>query len=318
MSDRQGLRQVYIERLIELAANDDRIVSLDTDSQEATMADKFAAEYPQRAFSFGIAEQDMVTAAGGMATMGLVPFVNSYSMFIAMRALDQVRNSVAYPNLNVNFVLSHHGLDAGADGVTHQLTEDIAIFRTVPNLIMLSPADAVEMRQMVDFAVSHEGPVVIKSGKTKQLDVHDKNYVWKLGVPSVLAAGDQVAIVATGIMIEHAIGARSKLAALRVSARIVNLSTLNGVDHQAVLDSLEGCKLVITMEDHSIQGGLGGIVAEILCEHRPTKLIRLGLRDTFAECGSPVDLYRRYEMDAEAVVVRVKRLLDDVPNFLSN
>jgi len=315
---KQGLRKVYIERLIELAATDDRIVSLDTDSQEATMADKFAAEYPDRAFTFGIAEQDMVSAAGGMATMGLVPFVNSYSMFIAMRALDQVRNSIAYPNLNVNFVLSHHGLDAGSDGVTHQLTEDIAIFRSVPNLVYLSPADGDEMRQMVDFAVEHDGPVVIKSGKTMQQDVHGYDYQWKLGVPSILGEGEQVAIAATGIMVAEALIAKEKLTALGINARVVNVSTLAGVDDMALLAAFDGCKLVISMEDHAIQGGLGGILAELFSEHRPTRLIRLGLRDTFAECGPPADLYRKYEMDSDAAVKRVKGLLDEIPDFLSN
>lgn len=315
---KQGLRKIYIERLIELAASDDRIVSLDTDSQEATMADKFAAAYPERAFTFGIAEQDMVSAAGGMATMGLVPFVNSYSMFIAMRALDQVRNSIAYPNLNVNFVLSHHGLDAGADGVTHQLTEDIAIFRSIPNLVYLSPADAVEMRQMVDFAVGYEGPVVIKSGKTMQQDVHEDDYVWRLGVPGVLAEGDGIAIAATGIMVAEALVARGKLAELGFNARVVNVSTLAGIDADAVLEAFSGCKLVISMEDHAVQGGLGGILAELFSERRPTRLIRVGLKDTFAECGPPADLYRKYEMDSDAVVKRVKGLLDEIPDLLSH
>ena len=315
---KQGLRKIYIERLIELAATDDRIVSLDTDSQEATMADKFAAAYPERAFTFGIAEQDMVSAAGGMATMGLVPFVNSYSMFIAMRALDQVRNSIAYPNLNVNFVLSHHGLDAGADGVTHQLTEDIAIFRSIPNLVYLSPADAVEMRQMVDFAISYDGPVVIKSGKTMQQDVHGEDHIWKLGVPSILAKGDTVAIAATGIMVAEALVAKEKLTGLGINARVVNVSTLAGVDDDALLDVFAGCELVISMEDHSIHGGLGGLLAELFSERRPTRLIRLGLRDTFAECGPPADLYRKYEMDSDAAVNRVKGLLDEIPDLLSN
>ncbi len=315
---KQGLRKVYIERLIELAATDDRIVSLDTDSQEATMADKFAAVYPERAFTFGIAEQDMVSAAGGMATMGLVPFVNSYSMFIAMRALDQVRNSIAYPNLNVNFVLSHHGLDAGADGVTHQLTEDIAIFRSIPNLVYLSPADAVEMRQMVDFAVNYDGPVVIKSGKTMQEDVHDENHTWNLGVPSILRGGETVVIAATGIMVAEALVAKEKLTAFGINARVVNVSTLAGDSGDALLDAFAGCKLVISMEDHSINGGLGGKLAELFSERRPTRLIRLGLGDTFAECGPPADLYRKYEMDSDAAVNRVKGILDEIPDFLSN
>ena len=162
-----NLRQVYVDELINQAKRDKRIVCLDSDSKEATLIDKFCKKFKNRSFSVGIAEQNMVSLAGGMSTIGLIPFVNSYGMFIAMRALDQVRNSIAYPNFNVKFILSHHGLDSGQDGVTHQLTEDIAIFRTIPNIKLLQPADSIEMKQMVRFAVKTKGPIIIKSGKSK-------------------------------------------------------------------------------------------------------------------------------------------------------
>lgn len=305
--DKHNLRQVYIETLIRLARTDTRIVSLDTDSREATLCDRFASEFPERSFSFGIAEQDMVSAAGGMATMGLIPFVNSYSMFIAMRALDQVRNSVAYPNLNVKFVLSHHGLDVGADGVTHQLTEDIAIFRTIPNLQLLQPADANEMRQMVEYAVATPGPMIIKSGKTALPLVTQNEYAFDYGVPALIADGSQVAIVATGNMVQRALAARETLSTSKdVVPRVINLSSLTDVNEQAVVNMLDGVELVVTMEDHSIYGGVGGIISEICSTHRPMKVIRVGLGRNFAQAGTPDELFAEYGMDAQAVVTVVR------------
>ncbi|TNE66506.1 MAG: transketolase family protein [Alphaproteobacteria bacterium] len=316
--DRFNLRKVYVERLIEHAESNPAIVSLDTDSREATLADKFAARFPDRAFSFGIAEQDMVTAAAGMATMGLIPFVNSYSMFIAMRALDQVRNAVAYPNLNVKIVLSHHGLDTGADGVTHQLTEDVAIFRTIPNLVLLHPADSIEMAQMVDWAIAHQGPVIIKSGKSGVPNVHGPDYRFKAGCPSVVRAGKGVAIATNGVMAERALKAAEALAADGFDPRVVNVSTLAGVDETALMAAFDGTSFVVTLEDHSKQGGLGGILAELFSEHAPKRIVRLGLGPHFAECGPPADLFRKYEMDADAVVKRVKEVARDFPELLSH
>jgi len=315
---RQNLRKIYIERLIEHARSNHAIVSLDTDSREATLADKFAAEFPDRAFSFGIAEQDMVVSAAGMATMGLIPFVNSYSMFIAMRALDQVRNAVAYPNLNVKIVLSHHGLDTGADGVTHQLTEDVAIFRSIPNLTLLHPADANEMAQMVDWALEHQGPVIIKSGKSAVPDLHDSSYRFVPGVPALLRQGEKIAIAANGIMAEKALEAADRLAEAGIKPRVLNVSTLAGFGPDALFEAVRGFKLVVTMEDHSVQGGLGGILAEILAERQPTRLIRIGLGPHFAECGPPADLFRKYTMDSDAAVARVKEAVRDFPDILSD
>jgi len=225
---------------------------------------------------------------------------------------------VAYPNLNVKFVLSHHGLDTGMDGVTHQLTEDIAIFRSIPNLILLQPADMVEMRQMVDFAIEHQGPVIIKSGKSSVIDVHEADYKWQLGCPSILAEGKDVAIVSNGVMLEKALNAHRMLQEKCISARVVNLSTLAGYDVPAILKALKDVKLVVSQEDHSIYGGIGGIVSEILSEHRPTRVLRVGLGDSFAECGPPTDLYCKYDMDEHTVVRKVEEALSAFPNLLSH
>ena len=307
MEERFNLRQVYVKELIKHARENERIVSLDSDSREATMVDQFSSVFPERSFSFGIAEQDMVSAAGGMATMGLIPFVNSYGMFIAMRALDQLRNSVAYPKLNVKFVLSHTGLDAGADGVTHQLTEDTAIFRCIPNLRLLHPADSIEMVQMIDFAVKAEGPVIIKSGKSPVPNVHSENYAWRYGKPVLIASGEQVAIIANGVMVFRALSARKCLSEnYGICPSVINMSSLTDVDVCSLLDLASGVQLIVTLEDHSIFGGLGGLVSEFFSEYRPTKIKRIGLKRTFAECGSPTELYNKYHLDENEVIRIIK------------
>jgi transketolase len=303
---RFNLRQVYVDELIELARDDPRIVSLDSDSREATMTDRFAAAYPARVFSFGIAEQNMVSAAGGMAAMGLIPFVNSYALFIAMRALDQLRNSVAYQNLNVKFVLSHHGLDTGADGITHQLVEDIAIFRAIPNLVVLQPSDDVEMRQMVRFAVEHAGPVSIKSGKTPVPRLHAEDFPWRYGRSEILQDGRKVAVISCGNMVERALAAAGIVAERQgFGPRVINLSSMTDVDEAELLAQLEGIDTVVSYEDHSIHGGLGGLVCEILSARRPVRVIRLGVPRRFAESGTPALLYERYGLSQDLLISTV-------------
>lgn len=298
-----NLRQVYINELILQAEKNNKIVSLDSDSKKALMADQFAAKFPTRSFSVGIAEQNMVSLAGGMSTMNLIPFVNSYAMFIAMRALDQVRNSIAYPNLNVKFVLSHHGLDAGVDGVTHQLTEDIAIFRTIPNIKLLQPADAIEMKQMVDFAIKTSGPIIIKAGKTVVPDIHKKEFRWKYGYPSLIAPGENIAIFATGVMNERALKARDILIKKhKIVPKVVNLSSLTDVNEKEVLELASDVNLILTIEDHSIYGGLGGIISEIFSQNEPKKILRIGMQRTFAESGTQDQLFKKYKMDENEIM----------------
>ena len=305
-----NLRQVYVDELINQAKNDKRIVCLDSDSKEATLIDKFSKRFKNRSFSVGIAEQNMVSLAGGMSTIGLIPFVNSYGMFIAMRALDQVRNSVAYPNLNVKFVLSHHGLDSGQDGVTHQLTEDIAIFITIPNIKLLQPVDAIEMKQMVRFAVKTQGPIIIKSGKSKVPNLHKNNFIWKYGYPSLIANGEKVAIIAVGVMVSRAMKARNEIKQkFGFFPKVINLSSLTDVNSKSVLKIVGDVNFIVTLEDHSIYGGLGGIITEIFSQEKPCRIFRLGLERTFAECGHPDQLFKRYNLDENAVIRCVKKNL---------
>ena len=305
-----NLRKVYVQELIEQAKHNERIICLDSDSKESSMLESFAEQFPERSFSIGIAEQNMVTMAGGMATMGLIPFVNSYGIFIGMRALEQLRNSIAYPNLNVKFVLTHHGLDSGSDGVTHQLTEDISILRPIPNIKLLQPADSIEMKQMTDFAIRTEGPIVIKAGKSPVPNINDVNFRWEYGSPALIADGEKVTIIAVGVMVARALKARDKIKEkLGFYPQVINLSSLTDVSVEKLLKHTSNTKLIVTFEDHSIYGGLGGIIAEIFSEYKPTKVVRVGLKRTFAESGDPEQLYERYDMNEDFLVKSVKNNL---------
>lgn len=299
----QNLRKIYVDELIKHATKDKRIVCLDSDSRESSLLEKFTHTFPERSFTFGIAEQNMVCAAGGMATFGLIPFVNSYGMFIAMRSLDQLRNSIAYSNLNVKFILTHRGLDSGADGVTHQLTEDISIFRTIPNLTVLQPADSIEMKQMITFSIKKQGPVIINAGKTPVPDIYDETFTWKYGEPSIIKKGEKVGIIGTGIMLQKAINARKIISEkLGFEPMVINLSSMTDVKENVLIDIVSDCDLLVTVEDHSSSGGLGGLISEIMSSNLPKKIIRVGLQNTFAECGNPDQLYRKYNMDEEFIV----------------
>tara|TARA_B100000029_G_scaffold119422_1_gene112739 strand:- start:2681 stop:3397 length:717 start_codon:yes stop_codon:yes gene_type:complete len=228
--------------------------------------------------------------------------VNSYGMFIAMRALDQVRNAIAYANLNVKFVISHHGLDSGQDGVTHQLTEDVSIFRTIPNIRLLHPADAIEMKQMVKYAVETNGPIIIKSGKSKVPNFHKTNFRWRYGYASVIENGKRVAIITNGRMIQHAVNVRKKIKEkYNFDVKVINLSSLTDINENHLLRIVGDVEFIVTLEDHSIFGGLGGIIAEIFSEKKPCNVFRIGLKRNFAECGKPEQLFKKYKMDEDTL-----------------
>lgn len=307
-----NLRAVYADTLCELAATHERFVVLDADSTEATLVDRFRKRYPERAFSFGIAEQNMVSAAAGFATVGIKAFANTYAMFIAMRALDQVRNSVAYPNLDVKLVVSHYGLDVGQDGVTHQLIEDLAIMRAVPNLVVLSPADDLEMAQATRWTLTYPGPVYLRTGKTKVPRVHADDYTFKLGQPSVVRSGTDVTIFAVGVMVGRALRAAQRLAQDGISALVVNVATLKPIDEQAVVELAQRTGAVVTCEDHSRYGGLGGLVSEILGRHRPLPIEMVAVADCYAEAGTPDELFPRYGLSEAHVAAATRKVLERV------
>lgn len=296
-----NLRQVYAETLCEIAATRKDFIALDADSREPTRIDIFTSKFPERSFSFGLGEQNMVTAAAGMATEGLVPFVNSYAAFTVLRALDQIRNSIALPNLNVKIVVSHFGLDVGVDGNTHQAIEDLAIMRSVPNISIISPADDIEMRQAVKYIVDHKGPVYLRTGKSNVIRVHTENYKFNFGKPSVLREGKDVTIFTIGVMTSRSLDAAEILKTKGVSAAVVNVSTLKPIDKVAIINMAKLNGAVLTVEDHNIYGGLGGLIAEILSTEYPLPMDRVGVPDRFGEAGKPDELYKMFEMDPESI-----------------
>ncbi len=308
-TQRYNLREVYVDTLCQFAQEQDHIVALDADSKEATLLNRFAQQFPKRTFSFGIAEQNMVSAAAGMATIGLTPFVHTYALFLAMRALDQVRNSVAYPNLNVKLVVSHFGLDVGADGVTHQIIEDLAIMRAVPNMTVISPADDIEMASAVKFMLQHRGPVYLRTGKSKVPRVHDPSYTFELGKPSVLREGHDVTIFSVGVMVGYALRAAETLLRQGVSVHLVNCATLKPINEQAVIECALKTGAVVTVEDHNGYGGLGGAIAEILGKNCPLPMEMVSAKDQFAEAGTPEQLYERYGLSEAHILQAASRVV---------
>jgi transketolase len=304
------LRQVYAERLIELAEKRKDFVIFDSDSREPTKIELFCRRFPHRSYSFGIAEQNMLTAAAGLATTGIIPFVNSYAQFVSMRALDQVRNAIAYPRLNVKIVVSHYGLDTGKDGVTHQTIEDLSIMRTIPNMVVINPADDLECRQVVDFCLNHPGPVYVRTGKSRVPRIHHVDYRFILGKPVLIREGNcPVTIIATGNMFSEVFAALSRLHSEGIEPRLINLSTIKPVDEEALLQLLDGARHVVTIEDHSIYGGLGGLLAEITARRMPLLVSMVGVNDCFAEAGLASELYDKYSLGWKAIIRTVKRAL---------
>jgi len=301
-----NVREAYANTLCKHAKQRKDFLVLDSDSKEPTKIDSFYKEYPELCISLGIAEQNMVSVAAGLATVGLIPFVNSYAQFISMRALDQVRNSIAYPNVNVKIVVSHYGLDVGKDGVTHQTIEDISIMRAIPNLVILNPIDDIECEQMVDYCFDSTGPVYLRTGKSSVPRIHNESYLFRVGQPDLILEGkDNISIIATGNIMKNAIDAISLLMEHGIAPRLINLSTLKPIDEDKLIELTEVSETIFTVEDHNIFGGLGGIVSEIFATKSPKKVIRIGVNDQFAEAGTSDELYAKYGLDAKSIADKI-------------
>jgi transketolase len=297
----KSLRGVFAEQVAMEARRSDDIVMLYTDCMEATGIAPFAKEFPEKCYNLGIAEQNAISTAAGMAVSGLIPIVNGYATFLWGRAFDQIRNNICLPNANVKLVGSHLGLDVGTDGVTHQMTEDIALARSLPNMEVISPADEMEMRQAVSYMIEKDGPVYLRTGKTKVRDFLPDGYVFRIGQPVLLRDGTGVAIISHGLMLERVMRAADELEAEGTSVKVVNLSSIKPVSVEVLLGLLDGVKGVITVEDHSIYGGIGSLVSEVLVEKRPMPLFRIGVPDAFGETASGDELYTMFSMNVEHI-----------------
>ena len=296
-------RESYGNALKELGAQHRDLIVFDADLAGATKTGTFKKAFPDRHFNCGIAEANMIAVAAGASTMGLVPFASSFAMFAAGRAFEQVRNSIGYPHLNVKIGATHGGISVGEDGASHQCCEDFALMRSIPGMVVMSPADDVEARAMVRAAYEYVGPVYIRFGRSAVPVFHDEeHYTFQIGKGEVLRDGQDVAILATGLMVAEALEAGERLAEAGIHARIINLATIKPLDEELVLKAAQDCGRVITCEEHSIIGGLGEAVCALLSEKCPTPVRRIGVNDTFGHSGPAAALLKQFGLSAEHVV----------------
>ena len=278
------------------------VVVLEADLGNATKSNAFKEVAPERYFNMGISEQDLIGTAAGFAAAGKIPLASTFAVFATGRAFEQVRNSVCYPKLNVKICATHAGLTVGADGGSHQAIEDISLMRTLPNMTVINPADAKEAEAAVLAAIDYQGPVYIRLGRAETKDIHDDSYHFEWGKAEVLRQGSDVSIFATGIMTAKALGAAETLAKQGIQAEVINVHTIKPLDEETVIASAKKTGKVVTAEEHSIIGGLGSAVAEVLARQCPTKQAFVGVQDSFGESGSPDDLLEKYGLTAEVIV----------------
>ena len=308
MSDviKKATRDGYGRALVELGREHEDIVVLDADLAASTKTGMFKKEFPERHFDCGIAEENMVAAAAGMAAMGLVPFASSFAMFAAGRAYEQVRNSVGYPHLNVKIGATHGGISVGEDGASHQCCEDFALMRSIPGMVILNPADEVEARKAVKAAYAYDGPVYLRFGRLAVPVIHGEDYDFAIGKGEQLTEGNDVAILATGLMVNEALMAAQTLRAEGIAARVINLCTIKPLDGEIVLKAARECGRIITCEEHSVIGGLGEAVCSLLSEACPTPVRRIGVSDVFGYSGPAWDLLKAFGLSAEHIVETAK------------
>lgn len=302
MTEKVATRDAYGRALLELGRRQDKIVVLDADLSKSTKTALFAEEFPLRFFNVGVSEADMIGTAAGLAASGYIPFASSFGVFAAGRAYDQVRNSIAYTRLNVKIAATHSGITVGEDGASHQTLEDIALMRVLPNMIVIVPADGGQTYQVVETAAAYEGPVYIRLGRPKVPGVvpHDTPFI--LGRAQVLREGTDLAIVAAGYMVAPALEGAAELQKEGINAAVINMHTIKPLDVELLVHMARKTGAVVTAEEHSIIGGLGGAVAECLSEEYPVPVVKVGVKDTFGESGSPEKLLHKYGLTAGHLV----------------
>lgn len=305
----KATRDAYGEALRDLGSRYQDIVVLDADLSKSTKTNVFAKDFPERHFNVGIAEQNMMSVAAGLAAAGKVPFASTFAMFATGRAYEQVRNSICYPRLNVKIAATHAGITVGEDGATHQANEDISLMRGLPNMTVVVPADATETYQAIRWAVEYDGPVYLRLGRASVDDIFGNDYIFQHGKAVQLAQGTDLTIMATGVMVGPARQAAATLAEEGLSARVLNIHTIKPIDKEAITKAAQETGAIITCEEHSIIGGLGSAVAEVVAEHAPVPLERIGVLDTFGESGTPNALLTKYKLTVTDIVQAAKRVM---------
>lgn len=303
-------RDAYGKALVELGGRNEKMVVLDADLAAATRTSKFKAAYPDRFVDCGIAEENMIGVAAGLATAGYTVFCSSFAMFAAGRAFEQVRNTLGYPHLNVNIGATHAGISVGEDGASHQCCEDIALMRTIPGMTIINPADDIEARLAVLAAPEIDGPVYMRFGRLAVPRVFDETYKFEVGKGSYLRQGTDVTIVATGLLVERALQAADILSDEGVSAAVINMATIKPLDKEILLDAAKKTGAIVTAEEHNVIGGLGGAVAECLSETYPVPVLRVGIEDRFGKSGPALELLDIFGLNAQNIVEKAKKAID--------
>nr|WP_320027191.1 transketolase family protein [uncultured Acetobacterium sp.] len=309
MAEKKSTRQAYGEYLVKLGETNENLVVLDADLSGATKTNIFKKAYPDRHFNVGIAEANLMGMSAGLATAGKVPFASTFAIFGAGRAYEIIRNSICYPKLNVKIALTHSGISVGEDGGSHQSIEDIALMRVIPNMTVLSPADAVETEKMMDAALAINGPVYIRLGRSDVPVLFDEDYVFEVGKAGLLKSGEDVTIIATGLMVGPAMEAAELLKESGISARVLNMGSIKPIDVNAIFDAAIQTGAIVTAEEHSIMGGLGGAVAEVLGDVAPVPLERVGVKDLFGQSGKVAPLMEKYGLTANDIVEAAKKAI---------
>jgi len=304
-----ALREAAGIALTRLAEKYPDFVVLDADIAGGTGMHHFRKAHPERFIQCGIAEQNMMGIAAGLATCGIIPFVTSFAVFLSMRALEQARTTIAYPNLNVKVIGAHPGLDTGPDGVSAQAVEDIGIYRSIPGFVVISPCDPVEVEKALEAVINYKGPVFMRTGRSPLPNINPTDYQFEIGKGVVLRDGDDVTVMATGIMVHVALRAVESLKKLGISARLVNMPCLKPIDEDLIVRCARETAGIVTIEDHNKYGGLGSAVAQVLAVSYPAKLEIIALDDTFGESGEAPDLHRKYGLNEDSIMAAAKRLL---------
>ena len=307
MSKKVATREAYGKALAELSKVNETIVVLDADLSKSTKTADFKAVCPERFFNMGIAECNMMGVAAGLSTCGKIPFVSTFAMFAAGRAFEQIRNSICYPKLNVKVCATHAGLTVGEDGASHQTIEDLSLMRSIPNMVVLSPADDVETEAAIKAIADYNGPCYVRLGRLPVNTINDvSSYKFEIGKGIVVSEGLDATIVATGIMVEAAIEAKDTLSKEGINVRVINIHTIKPMDEEILVSAAKETGVIVTAEEHSVIGGLGSAVSEVLSEKCPVPVLKVGVKDTFGESGKPEELLKAYVLTSEDIVKKVR------------
>ena len=304
---KKATRESYGEALLELGKENENVVVLDADLSTATKTNMFAKEFPNRFFDMGIAEANMMGTAAGLATCGKIPFASTFAVFAAGRSYDQIRCSIAYPKLNVKICATHSGVTVGEDGATHQMLEDISIMRTMPNMIVMSTSDDAETKWAVKEISKIDGPVYLRLARMKTSKIYDSNQKFEIGKGIQIGEGTDATVFATGVTVEQALIAKEQLKEKGIDIRVVDIHTIKPIDKELIIKCARETKKLISIEDHSIIGGLGSAISEVLTEEYPTKLVRLGIHDTFGKSGKAEKLMEHFRITEKEIIYKVEK-----------